>query len=222
MPRPYVQAVRADAASARRSEILDTAIAMLRDDRLPGITLNAVATRSGVARSTVYLQFGSRSGLFEAVAERLLERIDFASLVTATSLPDPLEALHAAMAESVRLYAAERDAARALWSWAELDPDAGRAIEVLDGGRARGTRHLVTRLAKAGLLSDRISVAAAADVLYLLTSFDSFDNLYTDRQLDEAQVTARLTLLLGSILSSPVPEPPRARNSTRRRRAPGT
>src|SRR4051812_30193083 len=118
MARSYVQAARAEHAVARRLEVLDTAIDMLGTDPLPRVTLDAVAKRAGVARSTVYVQFGSRSGLFGAVAERLLERIEFARLVAAVALVDPLQALRAAMVESVRLYAAERDVARALWSWA--------------------------------------------------------------------------------------------------------
>lgn len=196
MARSYVQVVRAEAAAARRREILDQAIGMLADEPLPRLTLDAVAKRAGVARSTVYVQFGSRSELFEAVAERLLERIDFPRLSAAVELPDPLQALRSALAESVRLYAAERNVVRALWSWAELDPDAGGAVEVLDGGRAEGTAHLVGRLADAGLLRRGVSRREASDVVYLLTSFDSFDTLYTERHLDRAAVTRRLTGLV--------------------------
>jgi AcrR family transcriptional regulator len=200
MPRAYVQVARAEGAAARRREVLDQAIEMLASEPLPRVTLDALARRAGVARSTVYVQFGSRSELFESVAERLLERVGFARLTAAVELTDPLHALRAAMVESVRLYAAERDVSRALWSWAELDPDAGRAFEVLDGGRADGTAHLVGRLADAGLLRDGVSRREASDVMYLLTSFDSFDTLYTARRLDEAAVTRRLTSLVESAL----------------------
>jgi len=201
MPRAYVQAARADAAAAKRVEILDAAIDMIASDPLPQVSLDAVAKRAGVARSTVYLQFGSRSGLFEAVAERLLERVDFARLVAATRLVDPLDALHRAMAESVRLYAAERDASRALWSWSALDVDAGRAMQVLDSGRAEGTAHLVARLDDAGMLRPGVSRNEASDLLYLLTDFDVFDTLYTDRGLSVSAVTQRLTTLVETLLA---------------------
>ena len=108
--------------------------------------------------------------------------------------------MRAALRESVRLYAAERDVARALWSWADLDPDAGRAIVVLDGGRADGTRHLVRRLASTGALRRGLSVAEASDALYLLTSFDAFDTLYTERRLGVAAVTERLTAMVERLL----------------------
>jgi AcrR family transcriptional regulator len=198
--RAYRQRARADAAAARRQTVLDATIAMLGTEALPRVTLDAVAQRAGVARSTLYVQFGARTGLFEAVAERLLVRIEFDRLATAVRLVDPRQALRAALAESVRLYAAERDVSRALWSWADLDPDAGRAIAVLDGGRAEGTRHLVRRLAHAGALRPDSSVAEASDALYVLTSFDAFDTLYTQRGLAVADVTDRLTAMVERLM----------------------
>ena len=150
MARTYVQDARAEAAASKRLQVLDAAIEMLASEPLPRVTLEAVARRAGAARSTVYVMFGSRAGLFDAVARRLLERIGFDRLVAAVAAPDPLEALRQAMHESVRLYAEQRDAARALWSWADLDTDAAGAFAVLDGGRAAGTAHLVGRLAAAG------------------------------------------------------------------------
>src|SRR5262245_4216658 len=201
MARSYVQHARADAAASKRLEVLDAAIDMLASEPLPRVTLEAVARRAGAARSTVYVMFRSRAGMFDAVARRLLERIGFDRLVAAVAAPDPLEALRQAIHESVRLYAEQRDAARALWSWADLDMDAAGAFAVLDGGRASGTAHLVGRLAAAGELRPGVSPDEAADVLYMLTSFDTFDQLFTERQLTSATVERRLRLLLGSIVS---------------------
>jgi AcrR family transcriptional regulator len=200
MARSYVQEARAEAASAKRVHVLDTTIDMLGSEPLPKVTLDAVATRAGSSRSTVYLMFGSRSGLFEATARHLLDRVEFHRLVAAVGEPDPRLALERALAESVRLYAIERDVSRALWSWADLDADAAGARRVLDDGRAEGTAHLVDRLADAGLLRDDVKREEAADVLYLLTSFDSFDLLFTDRGLDAAAVTERFRLLVGRAL----------------------
>ena len=51
---------------------------------------------AGVARSTVYLIFGSRAGLFDAVARDLLDRGGFDRVVRATEDPDAREHLRAA------------------------------------------------------------------------------------------------------------------------------
>jgi AcrR family transcriptional regulator len=203
MPRTYVQSGRAAAAAAKRHDLLDATIAMLAIEPLPRITLDAVAKRAGAARSTVYTMFGSRGGLLEAVAVRLLERIGFDRLVAAVNDPDPRRALDLALIESVRLYARERQVSRALWSWADLDPDAAGAFAMLDGGREAGTTHLIDRLADADLLRPDVSRQEAADVLFLLTSFDTFDQLYTGRNLDEADVTARLRTVVERTLLRP-------------------
>jgi len=192
MGRPYVQRARATAAAHKRTDVLDAAISMLADDPLPRVTLDAVAKRAGAARSTVYVMFGSRAGLLEAVAVRLLERIGFDRLVAAVADPDPRRALDRALDESVRLYGRERDVSRALWSWADLDPDAAAAFAVLDGGREAGTNHLIGRLADAGLLRSDVTRQEAEDLLFLLTSFDTFDQLHTGRHLDSAAVASRL------------------------------
>lgn len=200
MPRRYVQSTRAAAAAAKRRDLLDATIDMLATEPLPRVTLDAVAKRAGAARSTVYTMFGSRAGLLEAVAVRLLERVEFDRLVEAVGDSDPRRALDLALTESVRLYAREREVSRALWSWADLDPDAGRAMAVLDGGRAEGTRHLVRRLASAGALRRDLSVAEASDALYLLTSFEAFDTLHTERGLGVVAVTERLTTMVERLL----------------------
>jgi AcrR family transcriptional regulator len=207
MARSYVQGARAAAAAAKRRDLLDAAITMLATEPLPRITLDAVAKRAGAARSTVYTMFGSRAGLLEAVAGRLLERIEFDRLVAAVGEPDPRRALDLALTESVRLYAREREVSRALWSWADLDPDAAGAFAVLDGGREAGTTHLIDRLADADLLRADVSRREAADLLFLLTSFDTFDQLYTGRHLDEADVTARLRAVVERTLLRPVVTP---------------
>ena len=46
---------------------------------------------AGVARSTVYLIFGSRAGLFDAVARDLLDRGGFDRIVRAVGHPDARE-----------------------------------------------------------------------------------------------------------------------------------
>ena len=157
MARPYVQEARAEAAAAKRLHVLDTTIEMLGSEPLPKVTLDAVATRAGSSRSTVYLMFGSRSGLFEAAARRLLERVEFDRLVAAVEEADPRERSTGRSPSPSGSTPASATSPRALWSWADLDADAAGARRVLDDGRAEGTAHLVGRLADAGLLRDDIT-----------------------------------------------------------------
>ena len=61
-PRKYEQRVRAEAADETRRRILDAVYERLRAAPSEPVALDRVARRAGVARSTVYLIFGSRGG----------------------------------------------------------------------------------------------------------------------------------------------------------------
>lgn len=67
--RPYRQRRRAASAESTRRRILDSAQKVLIET--DSFDIDAVAAAAGVARSTVYRAFGSRSGLIDALAEDL-------------------------------------------------------------------------------------------------------------------------------------------------------
>ncbi len=52
-----------------RERVLAAAVAVLREEGLSGLTFEAVATRSGVARTTIYRQFPDRAALHLAAIE---------------------------------------------------------------------------------------------------------------------------------------------------------
>jgi AcrR family transcriptional regulator len=191
--RRYEQKLRASAAEETRQHILDAMRDRLRAAPSEPVSVEKVAQDAGVARSTVYLVFGSRAGLFEALGHNLLERAGFQRIVDATRLPDAREALRASMRAAVEVYADERDVARALSSMAQLNPEAvGSAFDVVDHGRAEGLLHLATRLQEQGDLLAGLTPAEAVDCLWVITSFDTFDQLYTGRRLPREAVATRL------------------------------
>ena len=130
--RPYVQRNRAATAEETRRRILDAAHELLAGEPAQGVSIDRIARQAGVARSTVYLVFGNRTQLFEALAVDFLERLGFQRVVDAVRLPDARDALLASLREGCRLYAGGRDVGRALFSLSLLDPDAAGAIVVLE------------------------------------------------------------------------------------------
>lgn len=73
-----------------------------------------------------------------------------------------------------------------------LDPEASAgAVQRSEARRSDGMAYLARRLAEQDLLRPGLSPVAAAHLLYLITSFDAFDLLYTGRSLPVEQV-ARL------------------------------
>lgn len=188
-PRKYEQRLRAESSEATRQRILDALEERLREAPTQPVGLDEIARRAAVARTTVYLIFGSRAGLFDALATELWQRAGLAELTEAVAHPDAREHLRGGMRAGVEIYAALRDVAVALFSMSALDPNSvGGAIVRLEERRWGGMEHLARRLAEQHLLRDDVTVEEAADVLWMLASFGSFDALYTGRGLPTAEV----------------------------------
>jgi AcrR family transcriptional regulator len=146
-----------------------------------------------VARPTVYLAFGSRAGLFDAVGADLLQRGGFERMLQAAAHRHAREGLRGGIRGVVEMYAAHRDVLRVLHSMALLDAAAvGGAVQRMEQGRSSGMAHLAQRLADQGTLRPDVTADQATDLLWLLTSFDSFDLLYTGRALSVDKVAKTL------------------------------
>lgn len=191
--RKYEQRLRAETAEATRRRILDAVYQRLREAPTEPVSLDQVARLARVARSTIYLVFGSRAGLFAAFSEDLWQRSGLAELTRAVAHRDAREHLRGGIRASTQMYAAERDVYRLLFSMAQLDPEAhGGVIAIQEQNRVGGMAHLAQRLADQNRLRADVSVEQATHVLWVLAGFDTFDLLYTGRGLDVEQVTDHL------------------------------
>jgi AcrR family transcriptional regulator len=195
--RRYEQRLRARTAQETRRRVLDAVYEQLREAPAQPVSVDRIARTARVARSTVYVIFGSRAGLFDAFAADLLERGGFRRVIDAVADPDPRVTLRDGITGGVHTFAAHRDVFRALVSMAELDPDAvGGAMQRSEQRRAQGMMRLAGRLARRGLLREGLTAKRAADRLWVLTSFDGFDLLYSGRGLSADEV-ARVLVDIG-------------------------
>lgn len=202
--RRYTQQARAAAAEETRRRILEAMRRRLRAAPAEALSIERVAQEAGVARSTVYVVFGSKAGLFEALGHDLLEQAGFQRIIDAVALPDARVAVRASLRAAASVYAAERDVSRAIYSMWSLEPDAvRRAFEVVERGRAEGQRRLAERLAAEGHLRAGVTVDEATDILWVITSFDTFDQLFTGRGLSEEDTAARLITMAEHTLWAP-------------------
>jgi AcrR family transcriptional regulator len=189
MARKYEQQLRAETAEETRRRILDAVAQRLRDAPTEPVSLDQVARLARVARSTIYLIFGSRAGLFDAFTENLADRTGLARLSEAVANPDARQHLREGIAAGYRMYAKDPVVYRVLFSMNHLDPaSTGGAVERMEERRAGGMAYLARRLAQASLLRDDLTTPQATDLLWMLCSFETFDALYTDRgkSLEEA------------------------------------
>lgn len=75
-PRRYRMGQRNAATERTRAQVLAGVRELLAHPRgFSELSMDAVARKSGVARMTVYYQFGSKAGLLEALYEHLLARV---------------------------------------------------------------------------------------------------------------------------------------------------
>jgi AcrR family transcriptional regulator len=190
--RAYEQKARAESAAETRQHILDGVYECIREEPSTPPSVGEIARRGGVARSTVYLVFGSRAGLFDAFAQDLWQRSGLPNLQEAVNVPNAREGILGGIRAGVDIYAADRDVFNALFAMTKLDPDAvGGAVQRIEEQRTKGMAWASRRLARQKQLKPDVSASRAAHVLWLVASFEAFDLLYTGRELS-ARETGRI------------------------------
>ena len=200
-PRPYRIGRRQAATDQTRARIVAAAHDLLSTAQDPaGFSIDAIARKAGVARMTVYYQFGSKSGLMEALFDSLAARGHIGEGLTAAFRnEDALAALDGVIAAFAHFWASDRLIIRRLHGLAVLDP------EIEDGERARNERRrdalrtAVGRVAEQHGRPTAESRAEVIDILHTLTSFETFDILAgVTRGIEE--VTPQIARLARTII----------------------
>jgi AcrR family transcriptional regulator len=178
MPRPYRLGQRQAAAEQTRARILTAARDMLMSpDGYSRFSIEAVARQADVARMTVYHQFGSKTGLLEALCDTLAASGGMEHLASAFRQPDPLDALNQYLLVFGRFWEADRLVMRRLRALANLDPDFEQVIRARDEWRRQGTSVIAQRLLdQLGPLPETAR-DELVDALFTLSSFETFDTL---------------------------------------------
>ena len=187
--RKYDQVLRAEAARKTRRRILDAVGQRLREVPTEQPSLDQVARLAKVSRSTIYADFGSRAGLFDAFVVDLWERTGLRELNAAVAAPDARRHLREGIAAASRMKGQDLATYRVLHAMDRLDPEsAGGAVRLMEKDRRAGMESLAAHLERDGALREDVSAEEATDALWVLTSFESLDLLMTGRGLtvDEA------------------------------------
>lgn len=200
MARPYVQRARAESAAATQRRMIEAARSVLTSGEVPRLELAEVAERAGIARSTVYLSFGTRSALMSKILDDSLSRAGFGRLREYLVLPDAVEAMEKSLTQTAHMYSADHGVLRRMLLLARLDPDVARDYQLRQQRRGAAMRDLAQRLRSQRRLRAKVSVEAAAAVLWVLTSFDTFDQLFSGWGLDATSCGVRMVMIARSSL----------------------
>ncbi len=174
-PRAYRSPGRETASAETRDRILASARALLSEEGAVNFTVDAVAEGAGVARMTVYNQFGSKRGLLEALSDELAVRGGIRRLPEAFQAGDARTGLHILIEVFTGLWRQERLLIRRLRAVQTLDPELSRTNR--DERRRQALLVLLRRMASESGRPAQDQVETSADLLLVLTSFDAYELL---------------------------------------------
>lgn len=177
-PRPYRLGQRQAATDLTRARIVEAArTLLLAEGPFTGFSIEDVARQAGVARMTVYYQFGSKSGLLEALFDSLAARGGMSGLADAFQRADARDGLDELIAVFCRFWASDRLLTRRLYGLAALDPELDVALRTRASRRPQGLRVMLSRMAAQHGRPGPEELEETIAALDVLTSFETFDRL---------------------------------------------
>ncbi len=191
-PRRYTLGARAAAVTETRQRVVAAARALFVEGDFRRATMDEVARRADVARASVYHQFKSKLGVFEAVIRDFEERAGLGELVTVIETAPPARLIRTTVTAGCRYWATDPALTRKVIGLGTMHPEVQELIDRHDAGRMRLLSRLVDRLLEAGALPEECSPDQALNVLWVVTSFDAYDLLTRGRGLPQAEVAETL------------------------------
>jgi AcrR family transcriptional regulator len=202
MPRAYKRKTVPLAEDGAKARIIQAACdLLLADEGFAGFTVEAVARQADVARATIYYQFGSKSGLLEAVLDEVAARSIIQPFELVTSRAGQPHAFQEMVKAVAAFWAAERALNRRFYGLAALDPDVRRSVAARDEQRRMGARAIVEGHLRRNKRWSAKAEKSGAAIVDMLLRFESFDVLAGDAPLESAAPI--ITHLILSALDGP-------------------
>lgn len=210
-PRPYVSPVRDEAARATEHRILDAAERLFLEHGYGPATIASIARAAGVSKQTVYNSCGSKSDLLKRLHDvRVVgdaEPVPFADredVREVGSRSDP----RALLAGYGRLAGEMLDrlgpVMTVVVAGAEAgDPDLRHHLEVVDAERLIGAQGWAGQLASLGALRPGLTVDRARDIIWALSSVQTWDLLVRRRGWSTQDYSTWLGETLAEVLLPP-------------------
>jgi len=186
--RRYDSPRRRQQAAATREQIMKTAQRLFERDGYAATSVAAIALEAGVSLKTVYVVFGSKSGLLRALWHRLLrgdsedtpvgEQPWFRRVIDE---PDPRKQLRLNAHNSREVKQRAGVLMEVIQGAAPGDEEIGRLWSRIQTEFHENQRTVVVSLRKKGALREGIDVDAATDVLWTLNHPSIYQLLVGER-----------------------------------------
>jgi AcrR family transcriptional regulator len=177
---------------------MDSTRELLESGGLQRANIQTIARHAGVTRPTVYQQFSSLSELLLAVMNETLDRADVQAVRKALQHRDAAKGVRGMLRGSTRFWDSEATLFNRIKGLAIIDPGVSEIDKQKEKVRRGHIENITGRLANDGQLRAGVSRGAAAERLYLLSSFESYERLralgystdaITQRLIDVAEQT---------------------------------
>lgn len=164
-----------------RTSILDAARSLFEAEGYFSVGLGTVAKKAGVSRQAIYLHFESKADLVKALHDCIYERDVEPATRRIWEAPTALDALDAWMVAGGEAIPKILAIAKALEAPRRFDPEAAEAWQAPAAGRYGDCLRLAQWLKRDGVLKPGLKTGDAADMIWMLTSFGSYESLVVDR-----------------------------------------
>jgi AcrR family transcriptional regulator len=182
--RVYASPAREAAAAEKKARVVAAATALLRQEKVTAVSLDAVAKAAGVTRLTVYNQFGSRRGLLEAVLDQVAHDAGFDRIGEVMQNADPRAALDHLIDLVCHAWGHD-DSMGGLHAAAQIDPEFAEAVDKRIERRRNAIRVLVNRMSAERPLGDAAK-KDLVDLLFAMTSYPVFGLLRSAKRSPQA------------------------------------
>jgi AcrR family transcriptional regulator len=202
--RRYVSAQRQDAAEATRARILEAARALFSERGIDKVTIAEVARRAGVAGSTVYALFASKSGILRALMQAALFGPGFqAAQRLLAGVDDPVKLIELTAGVARAIYEAESAELGVLRGASAFSADLRETEAEFEDLRREMQRPRLERLFAARRARRGLEFARAQQLLWMHTSRDIYRMLVHDSGWSPDEYQAWLARTLVEALVEP-------------------
>jgi AcrR family transcriptional regulator len=186
-----------------RDQILEAALALITRRGEANVTMAEIGKAAGVSRQAVYLNFADRADLMLALVRYVDERRGLEQeLEEIRNAPTGLEAVRALVALQARSNPQIWSVARAFDAVRRTDAEVEKSWQDRLNDRLQGCRRIIARLAEEGVLRKGIKPAAAADILWSVTSLRGWEDLVVQRGWSPAQYEKHVYEMLKVMLTT--------------------
>lgn len=182
-----------------RQRILAAARRIIVEEGYDRLALERVAERADVVRATIYYQFGSKSGLLDA----LVGAMELDARIHESRRHD--HTFTQLLRRVTGLWEDHGDVLRSILAMATVDPKTGEVVSRHQQGRRQRIIELVEQIGDSGRLE--VDHDDAVDLLWLLTDFQTYDFLRQNTSRDPDDVRGLLEMLAADVITSE-PETP--------------